>query len=453
MSHTPTPHAASPRSLAGALSGVLACAIFLTALGTDASGSLAAAKREQNQRRTIVPIADFAAGRTIADASTDNRIAGAMRERRSVMNASIRLSFVFPDNRRIDPWILAFKDHPQWIRVEDDGASLFSAVDVDAMMADLTRSLMRSFPPAVSCTMTATTTDKQGTLRPVWKDSACVARTGVLFHQAALKEALRDALLSGGTDVTVVFTADQPVLQDEVHHLSLSLLSVGRSNFEGSDPNRAANVRKVMSERVHNIIVPAGAIFSFNAMLGDLQTKDGWRMGLGIFEDGQLKPTLGGGICQGSTTLYRAALEAGMPLLEHKSHSLFVHYYEQYGIGQDVTIYLGSQDFSFKNDFATPIVIQAETSGSDAYVRIFAVPDSRSVTVSGPYFAQNAPADLKVNNRSVRHNEIVWLRSVTYKDGTVAADQLVSRYKYALRAVADTWIATHLPPAPLLAKY
>ena len=86
--------------------------------------------------------------------------------RRSVMNASIRLSFVFPDNRRIDPWILAFKDHPQWIRVEDDGASLFSAVDVDAMMADLTRSLMRSFhSPAVSCTMTATTTDKQGTLQ------------------------------------------------------------------------------------------------------------------------------------------------------------------------------------------------------------------------------------------------------------------------------------------------
>ena len=54
-------------------------------------------------------------------------------------------------------------------------------------------------------------------------------------------------------------------------------------------------------------------------MLGDLQTKDGWRMGLGIFETASWKPTLGGGICQGSTTLYRAALEAGMPLLEHKA--------------------------------------------------------------------------------------------------------------------------------------
>ena len=60
------------------------------------------------------------------------------------------------------------------------------------------------------------------------------------------------------------------------------------------------------------------------------------------------------------------------------------------------------------------------------------------MTGAGRTSPKNAPADLKVNNRSVRHNEIVWLRSVTYKDGTVAADQLVSRYRVCLCAPLPT---------------
>jgi vancomycin resistance protein YoaR len=92
-------------------------------------------------------------------------------------------------------------------------------------------------------------------------------------------------------------------------------LSTGRSNFKGSGAGRKSNVRKALNERVNNIFVPAGAVFSFNDTLGTVSTGNGWQMALTIFDGVDLRPAPGGGICQASTTVYRAALAAGFPIM------------------------------------------------------------------------------------------------------------------------------------------
>jgi vancomycin resistance protein YoaR len=208
----------------------------------------------------------------------------------------------------------------------------------------------------------------------------------------------------------------------------LTLLGTGHSDFSTSIWSRMVNVRKAVSN-VHNAIVEPGEVFSFNDILDyPIAPSNGWPEAKVIFGGWELRDAPGGGICQSSTTTYRAAAYAGLPILKRKNHSLYVHYYEKHGIGLDATVFPGKQDFTFLNDTGAPLVLQAFTDGFDAYVHIYGKNDGRAVTLEGPYFGANAPADMLVNNRPVRRNEIVWVRTISRPDGTVTREQFVSNY-------------------------
>jgi vancomycin resistance protein YoaR len=151
-------------------------------------------------------------------------------------------------------------------------------------------------------------------------------------------------------------------------------------------------------------------------------------MALGIFGGEDLRPVLGGGICQVATTVYRAAVHAGLPITKRANHSLFVTYYEKYGVGLDATIYPGEQDFTFFNDSPHYLLLQAYAEGDEAVVNVYGTPDGRSVALDGPFLSSNAP-DLMIKDRPIKINEIAWKRSVTYTDGRTAEEVLLSRYK------------------------
>ena len=147
----------------------------------------------------------------------------------------------------------------------------------------------------------------------------------------------------------------------------------------------------------------------------------------------------GGGICQASTTVYRAALLAGFPVIERKAHSLYVTYYKKYGVGIDATIYPGSQDLSFRNDSKYPIIVQAYHEGTNAYVNIYGTPDGRVATLNGPYFAATAPKEVVKQAGGIGSNEIVWLHSVQYPDGRTTTDTVESRYKQLPRSLVTEY--------------
>lgn len=255
-----------------------------------------------------------------------------------------------------------------------------------------------------------------------------IARDGIRVPFEESIRLIQESVARGNFDVQLVLQRDaaQIVNQTGLALGNMELLGVGRSNYAGSPEGRAFNIRKGLRERMNNIIVPPGADFSFNSLLGSLRASDGWKLALGIFGGGSLKPTLGGGLCQVSTTVYRAALEAGLKIKVRRSHSLYVKYYKEYGEGLDSTVFVGGQDLIFTNDTPSYIFIQSYDDGDDGYVKIHGTSDGRVNFLDGPYRFHNTPAEKAYKPKK---NEIAWFRTIQWSDGRKENETIVSRYR------------------------
>lgn len=255
-----------------------------------------------------------------------------------------------------------------------------------------------------------------------------VAQNGVEISVKQGVKAVRDAILAGKLEVFLQprFEFSTIVNESGVDLGSMNLLAVGRSNFVGSPEGRAFNIRKGLNEKMNNIIVPPGAKFSFNSFLGPITLRAGWKNALGIFGGKNLVPTPGGGLCQVSTTVYRAALLAGLPITERRPHSLYVNYYKKFGEGLDSTIFSTGPDLVFTNDTPSYIFVQSYSEGNDAYVKIYGTSDERMATLEGPYRSHDIPQE-KGYIPSV--NEIVWFRNIVRASGENQEEMISSRYR------------------------
>jgi len=215
---------------------------------------------------------------------------------------------------------------------------------------------------------------------------------------------------------------------------ALEAIGEGRSNFRTSPEGRAFNVRKGISEHVNNLVMAPGATYSFNKQLGGPVTNaGGWKDSLAIFGGTTLRPVPGGGLCQVSTTNYRAFLNAGLKIAKRYPHSLYVHYYTPYGEGLDATVYpgqAGGKDLQMVNDTPGYIFVQAYTSGDDAFVKIYGTPDGRKVVLNGPYRNNEVPAEFSTKQYSPR--SIVWFQDITWPDGRFERNEILSTYVKSL---------------------
>ncbi len=137
-----------------------------------------------------------------------------------------------------------------------------------------------------------------------------------------------------------------------------NVLAEGTSLFAGSPPERAHNIA-LAARKLHGFVVPPGEMFSFLETLGPITREDGYQSSLVILGD-QTVPGVGGGVCQVSTTMFRAAFWAGLPIEERNQHSYRVSYYERDGSppGFDAAVYDPGVDLKFINDSERPILIQ-----------------------------------------------------------------------------------------------
>ncbi|MBI3955236.1 VanW family protein [Candidatus Gottesmanbacteria bacterium] len=175
------------------------------------------------------------------------------------------------------------------------------------------------------------------------------------------------------------------------------LLAEGKSKFTGSIKGRIYNVALAAS-RINGRLVGPGEVLSFNDALGDVSASTGFQPAY-IIKGGRTVLGDGGGVCQVSTTLFRAALNAGLPIIERFSHSYRVGYYEQDSPpGLDATVYSPSYDLKIKNDTPHHILIQAETDTQNLTLefRLFGTKDGRQVEISKPviYSQTPPPSDL-----------------------------------------------------------
>lgn len=256
-------------------------------------------------------------------------------------------------------------------------------------------------------------------------------QNGQALDTELTEKMISGAIASGSTSATgVVNVKEGRVLNQSSTDLgSLELLSTGLSDFATSPSGRDFNVRKALNEHYHGIVIPAGETFRFNQFLGPVTYSAGWQGALAIFSGNQLKTVPGGGICQSSTTIYRAALNAGLDIEQQRNHSLYVHYYQAYGDGLDATIFPGSQDLVFKNNTSGPILIEAYTEGTMAIVNFYGTSDGRSVEMFGPYTQSNQSEEVISATGGLGYNQIAWKQVIQWPDGSKKEDWRVASYR------------------------
>jgi vancomycin resistance protein YoaR len=146
------------------------------------------------------------------------------------------------------------------------------------------------------------------------------------------------------------------------------LLAEFSTPYDASIRGRTNNLR-MSAQLVNGTIVPDGAIFSANKAIGPRNAAAGWREAK-MFVDGQVVSGTGAGICQCSTTVYNAALLAGLPILERHPHTFRVSYAPA---SRDAAIYWGSKDMRFRNNTGGPIYVQTFLRGGRFHARLYGV--------------------------------------------------------------------------------
>jgi vancomycin resistance protein YoaR len=166
------------------------------------------------------------------------------------------------------------------------------------------------------------------------------------------------------------------------------LIGEGVSHFGGSEAARGHNIIVGASYLTGTFIKPH-TTFSFLDTIGDISAKRGYWKGYAIVAE-QTVPDVGGGICQVSTTTFRAAFFAGLPIAERHEHAYRVHWYEEMGepVGFDAAVYEPGSDFKFENPYDTWIYLQAYTENGYLHVKLYGTKvDGQTVELkaSGPY--------------------------------------------------------------------
>lgn len=204
------------------------------------------------------------------------------------------------------------------------------------------------------------------------------------FKQAVLDPGLNSVTLASKPSRPTLTLAGLPDAS------KLQLISVGRSTYYHSSPERRTNVA-VAASKIDGAVVPAGEVFSFLNALGGITPENGFVGGL-IISGGRTVDGLGGGVCQVSTTTFRAMYQAGLPVVERNQHSYRVGYYEPQ-VGFEAAVYDPGVDLKFRNDTSGPLLIRTvnHAARSELEVQVWGIKPKRTVYVSPATIVSRTP--------------------------------------------------------------
>jgi vancomycin resistance protein YoaR len=216
------------------------------------------------------------------------------------------------------------------------------------------------------------------------------AENGIVLDVPQATAAIVDALtaLSKGEEVgeveLVINTKPPQVTLADVNRLGISeRIGVGTSTYHGSIASRVHNVA-LAAARLNGTLIKPGEEFSFNGAVGEISAATGYQAAY-IISGGRTILGDGGGVCQDSTTVFRAALDAGLPITQRRAHAYRVGYYEQdTKPGLDATVYSPTTDFRFLNDTPGHILLQASADSANRALTVvlYGTSDGRKSTIS-----------------------------------------------------------------------
>ncbi len=236
----------------------------------------------------------------------------------------------------------------------------------------------------------------------------------------------------------------------------VELVSKGTTRFKGSSAERVHNI-VTGAEKFRGVVIPPGGEFSFNRYVGGVSAANGFVEGLIIGAE-RTAVGIGGGICQVSTTIFRAAFNGGFPITERHAHGYVVSWYGEPGL--DATVFTPTVDFRFRNDTGHFLLVKPEvdTKAGEITFYLYGTRPNRVVESDPPkitnvrkppppIYEQNAnlPAGtIKQVDWAKDGMDVVVVRRIKYGDGKVVEQKFVSKYQ-PWRAIYQYGPGTELP--------
>ena len=200
---------------------------------------------------------------------------------------------------------------------------------------------------------------------------------GEIVDQEQLKNSINEKLLNSTViDVDIPMTEVKP----QILKIDLEKTVVKRggfsTNYAKSSDDRKHNVKHAL-EAFNGMIIEPNQEISFNSSTGSRTAENGYKKANVILNGVYVEGT-GGGVCQASTTLYNALLNADLEILEVNKHTLPASYV---WLAFDAMVSEGYSDLKFKNNTDAKVYIQTYADDENVYVDIYGKPFPENATV------------------------------------------------------------------------
>jgi vancomycin resistance protein YoaR len=225
------------------------------------------------------------------------------------------------------------------------------------------------------------------------------SQPGAMLRPATLASNVAESFFGDHQPTDVPITVVEPkVDSDNLDALGITTkLAAASSNFDGSDDARATNI-VVGTNLLNGELVPPGGEFSFHHAVGIISVDNGF-VEADVIDGEQIGRDVGGGICQVSTTVFRAALYSGLPISEWWPHRFRLGFYELDGwtAGLDASILQPEGDpfsggnFKFVNPTDSWLLVESYVEWPRAYVVIYGPDLGYDVKISEPIFGSEYP--------------------------------------------------------------
>ena len=210
------------------------------------------------------------------------------------------------------------------------------------------------------------------------------------------------------------------------------------TRYDERDRDRTTNL-KLACQKLNNQVVLAGATFSYNKTLGERTIAAGYK-NAAVYENGQVVDGIGGGICQISSTLYNAIVDANLETVERRNHQFVTSYVPA---GKDATVVYGMTDFKFKNTRKYPVKIIATAQNGIATISIYGVKEEveydvelqvKQISTIPVTTVYQEDSSLPAGTEKVKQVGAKGVKTETYLvkslNGKVVSSELVSRDTY-----------------------
>ena len=198
-----------------------------------------------------------------------------------------------------------------------------------------------------------------------------------------------------GVPIVPALAIVQPALTTEEAEKAaprMKAISTWTTYYQSNAHNGFSANISVPAMAINGTVLAPGQKFSFWKAIGEVSIRTGYKYGGAIVDGRSVEgKTIAGGICSTSTTMFNAALRAGLEMGARRNH---YYYIARYPKGLDATVYQSggsTQDMTFRNDTSFPILIRAFTRPGIVRFTIYSVPTGRRVSFTRPIVKNYRP--------------------------------------------------------------